>query len=326
MKKIILSVLMVMLVASFVFAEGQGEKPYPSKDIRFITSGGAGGGTDTICRKLGSIVEKQNDLTMPVVNKPGKGEAEAPYAVMTAKADGYTIGNVTYGGVVNAVYNGLIPQYKTDKLKFVAVVTQEADALMVNSNSKWNTFEEFIADAKANPGEITIGITYNGGRPSMITKMMEEAYGVEFHKVNYVDGAGPQREAVLSGEADAVITSLGDFSAVLKSGQVKGLLEFSMTQNVTYPDVPPLTSIGRDDLEMGSFIAIVVPQDTPQDVVDKIEEMYYEAQHSDEFRNWTASVGVTATWIGQDKATQFIENVQKVNFKALDDMKAAGLL
>ncbi len=317
---------MVMLVASVVFAEGQSEKAYPAKDIRFITSGGAGGGTDTICRKLGSIVEKQNSLTMPVVNKPGKGEAEAPYSVMTARADGYTIGNVTYGGVVNAVYEGLIPQYDTAKLKFVAVVTQEADALMVRGDSKWNSFDEFIADAKANPGKVTVGITYNGGRPSMITKLMEEAYGVQFSKINYVDGAGPQREAVLSGEADAVITSLGDFAAVLNSGQVKGLLEYSLSQNETYPDVPPLTSIGKPELEMGSFIAIVVPKDTPQDVVDTIEKMYSNAQHSDEFRTWTKSVGVTPTWIGQDKATQFIENVQKSNFKALDEMKAAGLL
>jgi putative tricarboxylic transport membrane protein len=317
---------LIILTTVSVFGEGQKDASYPSKDIQYICNSGAGGGTDTISRKLASIIEKAIDPTIAVINKPGKGEAEGPYSVMRGRPDGYTIGNITYGAVVGAIYYKLIPQYDIDKLEIVCVVTQEADALMVKADAPWKTYEEFIAAAKAAPGELSIGITAIGGRPSMITTQMEALYGVEFQQIEYVDGAGPQREALLSGEVDAVITSLGDFAAVLKSGAVRGLVEYSTLQNETYTDVPTIASKGNPEMEMGSFLAIVAPKGTPEDVLDTLEKLYYDAQHSDDFRNWTLSVGVTAGWYGRDKATDFVKSVMASNFKTLDQMRAAGII
>jgi len=324
--RLITVIALAVMSAVSVMAEGQKDSEYPSRDIQFYVSGGAGGGTDTISRKLSSVIEKKYGITMPVVNKPGKAEAEAALTTMGSRPDGYSIGNVTYGACVSTIYHGLIPGYSLDQMKFVALVTQEADALMVASTGPWKTFDDFIADAKANPGKLRIGITSIGGRPNMVTAQMEEIYGVKFSQIEYVDGASAQREALLSGECDAAITSLGDFSSVLKSGQVRGLVEYSTAQNETYPDVPPISELGHPELEIGSFIAIVVPKDTPQPIVDKVEEMFYEAQHSDEFRNWILSVGVTPTWMGQDEVGSYIAKVQKSNFAVLDKMKAQGLI
>ncbi|ORC35089.1 hypothetical protein B4O97_10145 [Marispirochaeta aestuarii] len=323
-KLLVIGLAMLLVVA--LFAEGGQEKAYPSKDIQFICNGGAGGGTDTINRKLASIIEKSVDVTIPVINKPGKGEAEGPFDVMRARNDGYTIGNLTYGAVVGAVYYKLIPQYDIDNLEIICVVTQEADALMVKADAPWKSYKEFIDAARANPGKLRIGITAIGGRPSMITTQMEEVYGVKFQQIEYVEGAGPQREALLSGECDAVITSLGDFAAVLKSGAVKGLVEYSLEQNETYPDVPTIASQGNPEMEIGSFIAIVAPKGTPQDVLDTLEKYYYDAQHSKDFRDWTLSVGVTPTWYGQDKAGDFVRNLMESNFKTLDGMRAKGII
>ncbi len=323
--KLIAVLAMVAMSVVSVMAEGQKDAEYPNKDIKFFCSGGAGGGTDTISRKLASIIEKKYGVTMNVVNKPGKAEAEAALETMGSRPDGYSIGNVTYGACVSTIYQGLIPGYDLENMTFVALVTQEADALMVAADSPWNSFDEFIAEAKANPGKMRIGITSIGGRPNMVTVQMEEIYGVKFSQIEYVDGASAQREALLSGECDAAITSLGDFASVLKSGQVKGLVEYSTSQNETYPDVPPIAELGHPELEIGSFIAIVVPKGTPQDIIDKVEEMFYEAQHSEEFRTWTLSVGVTPTWMGQDKVWDYVSSVQKSNFAVLDKMKAAGV-
>ena len=129
--KTLLSVILVIAVASALFAEGGQEKAYPAKDIQYICNSGAGGGTDAISRKLASIIEKNMDASLPIINKPGSGEAAGPFDVMRARPDGYTIGNLTYGSTVGAVYYKLIPQYDLDKLRFVCIETQEADALMV---------------------------------------------------------------------------------------------------------------------------------------------------------------------------------------------------
>lgn len=299
---------------------------YPEKDIKLVINAGAGGGTDTINRKLASLIEKEIDATLFAVNKPASAEAAGPFEVMRARPDGYTIGNLTQGSVVGAVYTKLIPQYDLDKLNIFCVVTQEAESIMVKGDSPYKTFEEFIAAAKENPGKIKLGITAIGGRPSILALQLQDAYGVKFNQVQYVEGAPAQREALLSGEADAVITSLGDFNAVLQNGQVRGLVEMSLVQNATYPDVPTIASKGHPELQIGSFIAMAAPAKTPQAIVDKLEKLYYNAQHSDNFRNWAESVGVSPTWYGQKEAGQFLKDIQGKAFKTLDRMKEEGLL
>ncbi len=325
LKKIVVASL-VALTASAVFAGGKSDGAYPTKDIQLICNSGAGGGTDTILRKITSIIEKNDKVTIFTVNKATSAEAGAPNEVMKAKPDGYTIGNLTYGAVVGAVYNKLIPGYDIEKMNTFCTITQEADALMVKADSPWQTYEEFIAAAKANPGKLRMGITAIGGRPSMITVQLEDLYGVKFNQVQYVEGASQQREALLSKECDAVITSLGDFSAVLKSGQVRGLVEYSVIQNDAFPTVPTVKDKGHPEMAIGSFISMVAPKDTPQPIIDKLEKLFSDAQHSKEFRDWAVSVGVTPGWYGQKETGPFIKGMQEPAFKMLDQMKAKGLI
>jgi len=299
---------------------------YPSKDVKLIINSSPGGGTDTIHRKLASLIEKEVDATFFVVNKPGSGAALGPYEVMRARPDGYTIGNLVQDSVVSAVYTKLIPNYDLNKLNIFAIVSSEPEALMVKGDSPYKTFEDFIAAAKAKPGEVRLGITSIGGRPSILALQMQDLYGVKFNTVQYVEGAPAQREALLSGEADAVLTSLGDFNAVLQNKQVRGLVEFSLEQNETYPDVPTIASKGHPELEIGSFAAMAAPADTPQPIIDKLEKLYYNAQHSKDFRDWCVSVGVSPTWYGQKDAAKFIKDTQAKAFKVLDRMKAEGIL
>ncbi|WP_319416019.1 tripartite tricarboxylate transporter substrate binding protein [Marispirochaeta aestuarii] len=330
MRKLLFFGLLFFLVCglSLSFAEGQQDiSQYPSKDIKVIINAGAGGGTDTIMRKIISIAEKNLDVAVYPVNKPGAASASGPFEVMKSPANGYTLGNLNYGSVINAVWEELIAGYDLEKLEIFCMITQEADAIMVPADSPYKTFDDFIAAAKANPGKIKVGDQGVGSRVYMHLIRLEEEFGVEFNKVQYVEGSGPQREAILNGEIDAAITSLGDFTSLLTSGKARGLVEFSDSQNLTYTDVPPVTELGYSkDLMSGSFIMLGVPADTPKPIVDKLESIFYEAHQSREFRDWLATIGVTATWMPNGEVDEFLANVQKKEFTLLDRLKAEGAL
>ncbi|NCB27464.1 MAG: tripartite tricarboxylate transporter substrate binding protein, partial [Bacteroidia bacterium] len=150
--KRVLVLLALLVVASVaLFAQGAPEA-YPSKDIEFIVSSGAGGGTDAITRKVSQLAEKDLGAAIYFVNKPGADDAVGPNLLMGAKNDGYTIGNLNYGSIINAPFTGLIKGYELSKVRFFALITQEPDALMVGKNSPYKTFDALIAAAKANPG------------------------------------------------------------------------------------------------------------------------------------------------------------------------------
>lgn len=325
MKKIISLALALTLICA-LFAGCSQDKPYPSGDIQFYVSADAGGGTDSICRKITQIIEDGSDATFYLVNKPGVMDAVAPSLVMDAKADGYTIGNINYGGVVNAEYQQVVNNYKIDRLKFVSLVTEESDAVMISKDAPFTTFEEMIEYAKANPGKVRIADQGIGSRVYLLILKMEEVFGVEFNKISYSSSA-PQREAMLNGEVDAAVTSLGDFAALLESGDAIGVCEFSSTRNLAYSDVPTCLELGMtEDMLSGSFLAITVPAETPDEVVTYLEGVFKTAVESQEFIDWTATVGITAHYMNSAELTEFVKNLQEKDFKALDELKAQGLI
>ncbi len=174
--------------------------------------------TDAISRKVSMLAEKELGAAIYFVNKPGADDAVGPNSLMGAKPNGYTIGNLNYGFQSSMLrLPGLIKGYDLAKLQIFALITQEPDAIMVGKDSPYKTFDALIAAAKANPGKIRIADQGIGSRVSLLALKIQELYGVQFNMISYKSSA-PQREAILNGEVDAAITSLGDFAPILSSG------------------------------------------------------------------------------------------------------------
>lgn len=320
------SLALALLLVCTLFTGCSQDKPYPSEDIQFYVSADAGGGTDSICRKITQVIEANSEATFYLVNKPGVMDAVAPSLVMDAKADGYTIGNINYGGVVNAEYQQVVQNYKIDRLKFISLVTEESDAVMISKNAPFTTFDEMIEYAKANPGQVRVADQGIGSRVYLLLLKLEEHFGVEFNKISYSSSA-PQREAMLNGEVDAAVTSLGDFSALLESGDAIGVCEFSSSRNLAYSDVPTCIELGMDESFLsGSFLAITAPAETPDEIVSYLEGVFKTAVESQEFIDWTATVGVTAHYMNSAEVTEYVKNLQAKDFKALDALKEQGLI
>ena len=298
---------------------------YPERDIRVVVPWGAGGGTDAIARKLTEIAEGEIGGTMYVENIEGGVSATGISQVMRAQADGYTLGILTYDSVVTIPWQGLLPSYKLENLKLVARVTSEPDALVVDADSEYESLEQMLAAAEENPQSIRVGVQNLGGRTHLALLQLQELAGVEFQVISYPGGAGPQKEAILSGEIVGAVTSLGDFSNLLQDGTVEGLAEFSSAPNPTYPDVPLAKDQGVD-LEIGSFIVLAVPAETPDEVVSQIEAAYQAAYDSDEFQDWVANVGVTPSWLGTDEVTAWAEETQQTLFEEMDALVEQGIL
>ncbi|MGY3439780.1 MULTISPECIES: Bug family tripartite tricarboxylate transporter substrate binding protein [unclassified Marinovum] len=298
---------------------------FPSRDIRVIVPWGAGGGTDGIVRKITTIAETElNGAGMYVENIEGGISATGVGQLMTSRADGHTIGALTYDSVVTVPWQGMLPTYKMDKLKLIARITSEPDAIIVDATSDFATLDDLVAAAKADPGQVRIGIQNLGGRIHLTLLQLQEMTDTEFKIISYPGGAAPQKEAILSDEVDVVITSLGDFAGLLEDVTTRGLVEFGDAPNPTY-DVPLAKDEGVN-LSNGSFIVIAAPAGTPDDAVATIEGAYKAAFDSDEFQDWVAKVGVTPDWIGSDAVTEWAAEASGVLFDKMDALVETGVL
>lgn len=298
---------------------------YPEQDIRVVVPWGAGGGTDAIVRKLTLLAEAEIGGTMYVENIDGGISATGVNQVMRAQPDGHTIVALTYDSIVTIPWQDMLPGYDMDNLKLIARVTSEPDSLVISSDAEYKTLDDVVAAAKAAPDTIRIAVQNIGGRVHLALLQLEQLTGAKFKTVSYPGGAGPQKEAILSGEAIGAVTSLGDFANLLEDNTVVGLAEFSSSPNPTYGDVPMAKDLGVD-LQIGSFIVMAAPADTPDDVAARIEAAYKAAYDSAEFQEWVANVGVTPDWLGMGEVTAWSEQTQTELFGQMDALVEAGVL
>ncbi len=293
---------------------------FPQKDVRVVVPWGAGGGTDGIVRKITTLAEGALGGTMYVENVEGGASATGIMEVMNAEPDGHTMGALTYDSVVTVPRQGLLASYSLDKLDPVARITSEPDAIMVSKDAPYQTFDALLEAAKANPGGVRVGIQNIGSRTHLAMLQLEEMAGADFDLIAYPGGAAPQKEALLSGEVDVVVTSLGDFAPLIQAGDAKGVVEFSQSRNPTYSDVPTTAEEGVD-LQVGSFILLAVPSGTPYEARQALIEAYQQAYDSDEFQTWVADVGVTPSWLAGEEARVWMEATQAELFEVMDEIE-----
>jgi tripartite-type tricarboxylate transporter receptor subunit TctC len=327
MKKALTLIAFLLAVCSVVeFAACKSGGKYPAKDIQFIVPADAGGGTDGISRKLTGLAEKSLGGSFYVINKSDASAAIGPNQVMNSAPDGYTIGAATYDSVIGSIWNQFIKGYDMDKLTFIALATEESDAIMVLSESPYKSFDDLIQAARDKPGQIKIAINGIGARNHLAMLRIEEKYQVTFNMISYTTSA-PQREALLNREVEAVITSLGDFAAILNSGTCRGLIELSAERNKAYPGVPTARDFGLgDEFLTGSFVAIIAPAGIPPETALALENAFKDAITSGEFVDWASSNGISARFLAGGDCEAYIKQVQQKDFSILDELKNQGLI
>ncbi|WP_016855142.1 Bug family tripartite tricarboxylate transporter substrate binding protein [Halomonas smyrnensis] len=292
---------------------------FPQRDIRMIVPWPAGGGADAISRKISSLAEESLPTSIYVENIGGAVTATGLMQLAKARPDGHTIGVLTYDSVVTLPRGNMVPGYSLDKLEPFARVTQEADAIVVSKQSGFSSYEELIEAARANPGTVRIGVAPQGSGPYLAVRRLEAATGVSFNVISYPGSSTAEAEALLSGEIDAAISSLGDFSGILSSGDAMGVVELSGSQNPAYPDVPPISEFDVE-LETGSFIVLAAPANTSEEAIETLESTYHQAFESEEFQQWVTGIGVTPGWLGSDEVNEWIEDYQQRTFAAMDEL------
>ncbi len=315
-----LATLVVAGTLPFLATFAASAQDYPAKDVRVVVPWGAGGGTDAIARKITTLAESELGGTMYVENVEGGASATGVMEVMNAAPDGYTVGALTYDSVITVPRQGLLKSYSMDKLDPIARITSEPDAIMVGKNAPFQTFDDMVEAAKERPGEVRVGIQNIGSRTHLAMLRLQELTDTQFDLIAYPGGAAPQKEALLSGEVDVVVTSLGDFAPLIQSGDAKGIIEFSEERNPTYSDVPTTKEAGLD-LQIGSFILLAVPAGTPDDVKAKLTEAYKGAYDSEAFQSWVSNIGVTPSWIAGADAQSWMEATQTELFQLMDEIE-----
>lgn len=253
---------------------------YPDKPIEMIVAWSSGGGTDIMTRAFAQSAEEVLGQPINVVNKPGSsgGVGWGEIAHSTAP-DGYTL-TVVSPEIGFMEQQGLY-DFGLDDFTLITLINEDPAALAVKADAPWDTFEEFVADAKANPGTITLGNSGPGLAWDLSTTAIEREAGIEVTHVPY-DGAATAVQAILGGTLDGMTFSIGEVRAQVEAGEMKVLGIATGERLEALPDIPTFAEQGYD-VEIGTFRGLAGPAGMDEEVVKTLNDAFVEMADKDGF-------------------------------------------
>jgi len=306
------------VLATATLMSGAQAADYPTKPIELIVPYAAGGGTDLVARAYADATKKHLPQAMGVVNKTGGGGAVGLTEIMAARADGYKIGMGTVE--ITLLPHMGVARFSVDDFTPIARLNAEPSAITVKADAPWKTIEEFLADAKANPGKVRIGNSGTGAIWHLAAEALQNKTGLTFNHIPF-DGANPAVTSLLGGHIEAVSVSPAEVSSQVAGGQLRMLAVMADERSKAFPDVPTLKEKGID-LSVATWRGIVVPKKTPAPVVETLRKASKAAAEEPAFREQLAKMNLT--WAYAD-GPEFGAAMQKDNAFFKDLMTKLGM-
>lgn len=298
---------------------GMAQADFPSKPIRIISPFPAGGTSDVMARMLSEELAKQLKQPVLIENIGGAGGVVGTDRGLKAPADGYTL--IQTGVGQNAVAHGINPRMPYDSNKDFIHLTQVhsgPNVLVAHPAAPFNTFQEFLAYGRANPGKLNYGYTpAASGHMAMELLKQTASTCTGAKKENCKPlfmvgipyrGGGPMMIDLLGGQIPVMFINQDTALQHIKAGKLKALAVSSLQRNPLYPDVPTIHEAGFPGFSALSWSGISVAKGTPKPIVDKLEAALVAAMNTPAIRTKMESTGFVVPPQGQAEYTKFVAN------------------
>jgi len=259
-----------LLVSFCVLACGiaTGQQAFPSKPIRIILPFPAGGSTDPVARLLGQKLTEDWGQPVIVDNRPGANTIIGTEALTKLPADGYTLLYTASTHVINPLLMPSMPYDSVKDFQPIATIVRSEFVLVVHPSVKANTLQEFIALAKAQPGQINYATSGNGNPNHLAGEYFGMVAGVKLNNVPY-KGGGPAITDLLGGQVQAMFSVPTAVAGHIKSGKLRALA-YTGTRPLPGLSVPSFTQAGLPGFDINSWNGVFVAAGTPRPIVDKL--------------------------------------------------------
>ncbi|MBW1891737.1 MAG: tripartite tricarboxylate transporter substrate binding protein [Deltaproteobacteria bacterium] len=291
---------------------------FPVKPIKLIVYTKPGGAIDVFSRKFTGIAAKYTDATFVVVNKPGAGGVVAMKDVLASKADGYKLMAVTRSNIGKIVSTG--GTIDTADLSWLAMMVSDPEAVITSKTQDINTWEQLVADAKAQDGgQIWVGPAAGGNDHIMAMKTWK-AVGIKAKWIPYASG-GKAMAALMGGHGVAYV---GNPQDVIGRPDLKVAI-ISNTERLggDFADVPTFKELGIKGMDSEiMWRGFMVKKGVPGEAVDFYIDLFDKMNKDAEWQAYIQRGGATPIFYKEAKFTEIVNADKKVFTDTLKDLGA----
>ena len=264
---------------------------FPSRPVRIVVPFNAGGSFDITAR----IIAQRAQLGQNVIveNRPGGGTVIGTEHVARSAADGHTVLMIGPSFTSHSALRSKLP-FDTDRdFKAVSQVIALAMVVAVNPSLPAKTLKEYLALARARPGDISFGTSGPGTSHHLLGEALKLTNKVNIIHAPY-QGEAPAVIAAVGGHVSGVLINAASTAPFIKAGKLRGLAVTTSQREPLIPDVPTAREVGHPEIEATNWSGFVVPSATPAGAVARLNREVVRVLNLSDVRDNMRAQGLMA--------------------------------
>jgi tripartite-type tricarboxylate transporter receptor subunit TctC len=262
-------VCFALVVTAGLIASAALAQTYPARSVRIVVPWPPGGSNDIVARIMAQKLTETTGQQFIVDNRGGAAGTIGSDLVAKSPPDGYTLMIHSATHVANPHLYGKLPYDTLKDFVGVAPISVQIGMLVVHPSLPVRSVKEFIALAKAKPGQVIYASSGNGSFVHLTMALFNVMTQTQMVHVPY-KGGGPAAVAIAGGETQAMIATVGAVMQQVTSGRIRPLAVTSDYRVEMFPRVPTLAEAGVPGYEFTAWIGTLAPAGTPKPVIDKL--------------------------------------------------------
>ena len=246
---------------------------FPSRPVRVVIPFGPGGGSDNLARVIEPGVGRTLGQVLVIETRPGASGMIGTEVVARAEPDGHTVLLVDSSFAINP---GLQPRLPYDPVRdFIPTcfLATGATVLLVHPSLNVTTLAEFLALARARPGQLSYASGGNGTGPHLAGELLKMMAGIDIVHVPY-RGTGPATNDVVAGHVPVMFNGTSAARPHVDAGRLRALAVTGSERNRALPDVPTFAEAGLPALDASGNWSVFAPARTPDAVVRRLADAF----------------------------------------------------
>jgi tripartite-type tricarboxylate transporter receptor subunit TctC len=302
-----------VLAAATSLSVAQTPAAYPVKPITMIVPFPPGGVTDLVARELAKRLS--DGLGQPVVvdNRAGAGGNIGTAALAKAQPDGYTLGVMTVSAMSIGPHIHKSLSFVPNKdFTPITNIVNTPGAVLAGIKTPYNSLQDLVKAAKAQPGKVTYASVGLGSLPHLIAEKLSFDAGIGMVHIPY-KGAAPAMQDLLSGVVDLSFeSSLTNTVANYNSGRLKVLATTGSKRVPILGNIPTVSESGYPGFVAQGWFGFFGPAGLPPAITKRLNELATNMLRDKTVVEKFDNLGIQADPLTPEQFVKFLQEQDRI--------------
>ena len=259
----------LLFAALFMALSVHAQQTYPGRAIRIVVPFAPGGIADFAARSVSQGLTESLSVPIVIDNRPGAGGVTGSDIVAKAAPDGYTVMITSISHTINLSVNTTMPFDTRRDFTPVMLIADAPNFLVTHPSLPIKSVKEFIAFARARPGQITYASSGNGTSTHLSGELFKVLTKTDLIHVPY-KGGGPAVIDLLGGHVQLMFATMPTVMQQVKAGKLRGLAVTGARRFASAPDFPTIAEAGVPGYAVSGWTGMFVPANTPKEITNRL--------------------------------------------------------